>query len=257
MCGGELRRAITAGIAHPLRMDDARRPPSLAAQTLASVAASRGTRLLVVAWWVAAWFMAALAYLDAIAADGLLAPAGGALFLAGACVVAAVARNASAEAHRPGSVRRGSLLRAAGFGAVVHGGLLAAVSVFAQSAPLTFALVAGGAILVVLSRPTTLTALGLDDVAVETDGSLAVPRRASRTPGPRELSVPQIVGELRASAQEVRLATDPARIEALAIRRGDLLDALAERDPETLMALLGESSTRPWATDGLDGPMPA
>lgn len=238
-------------------MDDANRSPSLAAQTLASVAGSRMTRILVTAWWVIAGFMAAIAYLDSIASDGFLAPAGGAMFLAGACVVATVARNASAEAHRPGSVRRGSLLRAGGFGVVVHGGLLAGVSVFSQSALLAFLLIMVGAILVALTRPTTLSAMGIDEPAVDESARTPTTRGPRRAPAPHEMSVPQIVGELRASAAEVRRTTDPARMEALAIRRGDLLDALASRDPQTLAVLLDESSARNQASDGPDGPVPA
>lgn len=238
-------------------MDDANSSPSLAAQTLASVAGSRTTRILATAWWAIAGFMAAIAYLDSFASDGLLAPAGGAMFLAGACVVATVARNASAEAHRPGSVRRGSLLRSGGFGVVVHGALLATVTVFSQSALLAFVLVMSGAILVALTRPTTLAAMGVDESAVEESLRAPATRKPRRAPAPAEMSVPQIVGELRASAEEVRVTTDPARMEALAIRRGDLLDALAERDPQTLAVLLDESSAHNQASDGPDGPVPA
>lgn len=239
-------------------MDDAPRTPSLAAQTVASLAGSRLTSLATTVWWVAAGFVAVLAYLDSAAQDGLLAPAGGAAFLAGACVIAAVARNASAEAHESGSVRRGSLLRAAALGVIVHGGLLAAVTIFGQSPLGTVALTLGGAALVVMTRPTTLVAMGVQAVP-EASGAAEAPRPQSprRAQSPYELSIPQIVGELRSSAQEVRSTTDPSRKEALAVRRGELLDVLAQRDPETLMSLVDDASVRPRVGEGPDGPVPA
>jgi hypothetical protein len=235
-------------------MDDAPRTPSLPAQALASLAGSRLTSLATTLWWVAASFVALLAYLDSAAQDGLLAPAGGAAFLAGACVVAAVARNASADAHEPGSVRRGSLLRAASLGVIVHGGLLGAVTIFGQSSLGTVALVLGGAALVVVTRPTTLVAMGVQAAPAASGALDASPRRAQ---SPHELSIPQIVGELRSTAHEVRSATDPSRKEEIAVRRGELLDVLAQRDPETLMSLVDDASVRPRAGEGPDGPVPA
>lgn len=278
MCTGSLRRAISVGIAHSRVMDDLPRPPSLAAQALTSVAGSPLARVVVIMWWIGTSLLAALAYLASMSSDGVLAPAGGAAFLAGACVVAAVARNASAQAHVPGSVRRGSVLRAGWFGVTVHGGLLSAVTVMSESPLATASFVTGGAVLVVLLRPVTLVALGIEQDAAapagDSDGdqpgsgvpagrSLPVGRvaRAQRASGravaPRELSIPQIVGELHATAQEVRTSTDPSRVEALAIRRGALLDELAARDPQTLSALVEAPSTPGRTSEGPDGPVPA
>lgn len=240
-------------------MDDVRPSPSLAAQTLASAAGSGTARALVRTWWVGVGLLAALAYLSAISTDGVLAPVGGAAFLAGACVVGAVARNASAEAQREGSVRRGSLLRAAGFGAVVHGGMLGAMTVLGGSALLASLLVTAGAVLVVLLRPTTLTAMGVGQGSASPETPVATIARPQRTPSPHELSVPEIVGELHATAREVRVTTDPCRMEELAVRRGALLDSLAARDPQTLAALMdsNDASAQRRSTEGPDGPVPA
>lgn len=209
------------------------------------MARARATSMLVAAWWVGAGLVAALAYLDATWAGGITAPLGGALFIAGLCVVMTVARNASAEARRPGSVRRGSLARAGAFGVVVHGGLLSTVTVFSESPEGVFMLVVGGAWFVAAMRPTTLVALGAD---------------IDRPEGPEPvaaLSVPEMVGELQATAAQVRETADPVRKAELAERRGVLLEMLAERDPDALMVLMDESSVRPRASEGPDGPVPA
>lgn len=235
-------------------MDDAPRTPSLGSQLLASVASSRLTHLATALWWVGASLVAALAYVDAVSRNGTAAPLAGALFLAGACVIAAVGRNASAEARKPGSVRRGSLARAAGLGVVVHGGLLAAVTVFGQSPLGTVFFILAGAVLVALTRPTTLVAMGVEPHEIDE----APPRERPRRPSaPSEMSVPQIVGELRSTADDVRTTTDPTRKAALAERRGDLLDSLAQRDPDTLATLVDDSSVRPRSAEGPDGPVPA
>jgi len=234
-------------------MDDAPRTSSLGSQLMASVAASRLTHVATRVWWVGAGLVAALAYLDAVSRSGVAAPLAGALFMAGTCVVAAVARNATAEASMPGSVRPGSLARAAGLGALVHGGLLAAVTGFASSAVTSVLFVLAGAALVALTRPTTLVAMGVESQPAD---EARVRDRSGRPLAPAELSVPAIVGELRATADEVRTTLDPVRKATLAQRRAELLDALAQRDPETLAALIDEPSVRPRAGEGPDDPVP-
>ncbi len=226
-------------------MDAAATPPSPAAAVLATVGHTRLTRVLTRVWWVVAGSLAALAYLSAVSEGGVMAPVGGALFIAGLMVIATVARNASAEAHQPGSVRRGSLGRAAMLGAVVHGGLLAAVTIVGSSPLATAGFVTGGAVLVGLTRPTTLVALG----ATEPPPSTAAPAQA--------LSVPELVAELRSTAQSVRATTDPDEKAALAERRGVLIEMLAERDPDSLSLLLDDAWTRPQRGEGPDGPVPA
>lgn len=222
--------------------------PAPGPSLLTALARSRVTRVLTTAWWVGVGMMAALAYLTTMTSDGLVAPLGGAMFMAGLAVVAAVARNASAEAAQPGSVRRGSLLRAAGLGAIAHGGLLAAAVLFQGSAIITGLLVVAGAGLVAVTRPTTLVALGSP-----------MPAEAPAADGER-LSTPQIVSELQSTAVEVRTTADPQRRLELAERRGELLAVLAERDPESLMMLvedlgqLDEESVRPSRPEGPDGP---
>jgi hypothetical protein len=224
-------------------MDDAATPPSTSSALLASAGRARATRVLTGIWWVATGLLAMLAYAATAAEAGLVAPVGGALFIAGTCVVAVVARNASAEAREPGSVRRGSVLRAALFGVVLHGGLLAAVTVVASSPMATVLWVVVGGAVVALMRPTTLLAL---------NATTPLPARA---PGPAQLSVPQIVAQLRSSAEQVRATTDPAAKAALAQRRGELIELLAERDPDALMLLLDDSTVRPRSGEGPDGPV--
>jgi hypothetical protein len=225
-------------------MDDATTPPSTASALLASAGRARATRVLTGTWWALTGLIALVAYGATAAEAGVIAPFTGALFIGGMCVVAVVARNASAEAREPGSVRRGSVLRAAMFGVVVHGGLLAAVTVFGSSPIVTVLWVVVGGAAVVVTRPTTMLALG------------ATTPLPARTPGPQQLSVPQIVAELRASAEHVRATTDPAAKAALAERRGELIELLAERDPDALALLLDDSAVRPQAGEGPDGPLP-
>lgn len=227
------------------RMNSAPQPAPDPPAVLAALATSTVTRMLATTWWVLTGSMAALAYLSAITSDGVMAPLGGAVFLAGLTVVATVARNASAEAQRPGSVRRGSLLRAALLGVVVHGGLLSAVTLFSGSAFVAGLLVVAGGLLVAVTKPTTLVALGLDLENVQT------------VPQVPTLSTPQIIGELRATADEVRTTGDPARRTELAERRGELIAMLADRDPEALALLLDDSTVHPSRSDGPDGPVPA
>ena len=222
-------------------MDDASQPPPTPS-LLATVAAARTTHLLTRGWWVGVGALAAWAYLAVAIEAGVAAPVGGALFMAGLCMVATVARNASAEAREPGSVRRGSIMRAAGFGVVAHGGLLGAVTVLGGSGFVSTLVVLFGGMLVASTRPTTLVALGADT---------PVPPRAET---PKRRSVPQIVGELQASTARVRNETDPVRKADLAERRGVLLSELAERDPEALMLLLDDPGLRPSAHEGRDGP---
>lgn len=240
-----LRGANTSRVLHSLGMDAAETPPSPASALLATIGQSRVTRVLSRVWWVGAGSVAALAYLSVASDGGVMAPVGGTLFIAGLMVVAAVARNASAEAHQPGSVRRGSLLRAAALGVVVHGGLLAAVTVFGSSPLATAGFVMGGAVLVALTRPTTLVALGATTPL-------------STGPAPvRVLSVPQLVAELRSTAEQVRATTDPVEKAALAERRGVLLEMLVARDPNAVSLLLDDGSVRPAPGEGPDGPLPA
>ena len=222
-------------------MDDASPPPPTPS-LLATVAAARITHVLNRAWWLSVGALAVWAYLAAAMESGVAASFGGALFMAGLCMVAAVARNASAEAREPGSVRRGSVLRAAGFGVVVHGGLLGAVTVLVGTGVLSTLAVLVGGLLVVFTRPTTLVALGAET---------PLPPRSIT---PKRRSVPEIVGELQASAAQVRDETDPVRKAEMAERRGAMLAELAERDPEALMLLLDGPVVRPSAHDRPDGP---
>lgn len=204
------------------------------------------TRPAVTAWWVLMAVVTALAYLDAVSRAGAMALVAGALFVAGLVVVAVVARNASAEARRPGTVRRGSIARGAALGVVVHGGLVAAATVFAQSALVMTLVTMLGAWLVAVTRPTTLAALGID-----------VPQQASDAPAPvvrpEAMSTPALVGALRVSAAQVRATTDPTRKAQLAAERGVMIEVLADRDPHALMLLLDESSVHPTLGDGPDG----
>ena len=227
-------------------MDDASQPPPTPS-LLATVAAARATHLLTRGWWVGVGTLAAWAYLAAAMEAGVAASIGGALFMAGLCMVATVARNASAEAREPGSVRRDSIMRAAGFGVVAHGGLLGAVTVLGGSGFVSTVVVLLGGMLVASTRPTTLVALGAD---------MPVPPRPE---APKRRSVPQIVGELQASTARVRNETDPVRKADLAERRGVLLSELAERDPDALMLLLDDSGVHPSIhekRDGPEGPLP-
>lgn len=227
-------------------MDDASQPPPTPS-LLATVAAARATHLLARGWWVGVGTLAAWAYLAAAMEAGVAASIGGALFLAGLCMVATVARNASAEAREPGSVRRGSIMRAAGFGVVAHGGLLGAVTVLSGSGFVSTVVVLLGGMLVASTRPTTLVALGAD---------MPVPPRPE---APKRRSVPQIVAELKASTARVRNETDPVRKADLAERRGVLLSELAERDPDALMLLLDDCGVHPSVhekRDGPEGPLP-
>jgi hypothetical protein len=238
-CGFDVRSSF--GCARVMRMDAASEPPPTPS-LLAAVAAARVTQLLTQAWWLGVGALAVWAYLAAAIQAGVAAALGGALFMAGLCMVAAVARNASAEARRPGSVRRGSILRAGGFGMVAHGGLLGAVTVLLDSGFLSTVVVILGGMLVALTRPTTLVALGADT---------PMPARPAVS---RRRTVPQIVGELQASAGQVRGETDPVRKAELAERRGVLVAELAERDPEALMLLLDDPGASWSVHDRRDGP---
>jgi hypothetical protein len=193
--------------------------------------------------------MAALAYLIAIDTAGATGPVGGAVFVAGLCLVATVARNASAEAVREGSVRRGSLLRAALFGATVHGGLLAAATIFSESGLVVTVWVVLGALLVVLTRPATLASLGAVVPADDDAQHRAEVLPGDPAPSADRMSTPQIVGELREGAAAVRATLDPARKAALAERRGALIDALVARDPQLLAMLLDVDPAHPAPLD--------
>jgi len=216
--------------------------PATGSRVLATVAAAPSTRLLTRAWWVSVGAMSAVAYLTATSASGVAAPLGSSVFLAGLFMIAAVARNASAETRSPGVVRRGSVLRAGLFGVVIHGGLLASVTLASGVATLALLWVVLGGALVALTRPVTLVALAAE---------APLPPRA---PSPSELSTPQLVSALRASAAQVRSTSDPARKAALAEQRGQLIATLADRDPSALALLLDDSSEFPPPSDGPDGP---
>lgn len=239
-----LRHAISSAVPHSPVMDDAAAPPSTGSAVLATIGRSPVTRVLTALWWVSAGLISLLAYLATASETGIVAPIGGALFIAGMCVIAAVARNASAEAREPGSVRRGSILRAVLFGVVLHGGLLAAVTILSSSPLATVAWVLAGGVLVVLTRPTTLVALG------------ATTPLPPRPPAADRMSVPQLVAELRSTADQVRATTDPATKSALAEKRGELIERLAERDPQALTLLMDDTSVRRNAGEGPDGPLP-
>jgi hypothetical protein len=236
-------------------MDAPETPPATPTAVLARVARAPATRAATAIWWVGTGGFAALAYLSAAAERGVGAPVGGTLFIVAMCMVAVVARNASAEAHLPGSVQRGSLLRAALFGVVLHGGLLAAVTILAGGAFVAAAWVTGGAALVALTRPSTLVALGAATAAAEA----SAPDGRSQDPGHPSagvLSVPAIIAELRATAEQVRETSDPVRKALLAERRGELLESLAERDPQAFASLLDEPAPRN-AGESPDGPRPS
>lgn len=226
---------------HASVMDEPTLSPGSGAQMLAVIAVAPMTRVAARLWWVGVSLVAALAYLDAVSTAGLAAPVGGAVFIAGMCAIAVVARNASAEAHRAGSVQRGSLMRAAGFGVLVHGGLLAAVGVLAPSALITTVAVVVGGVLVALTRPTTLAALGIELAAASPATGTGM---TSGRPA-HSLSTPELVAALRESALEVRQTTDPTRKAELAELRGSMIAVLAERSPEALRMLLDDTSVRP------------
>ena len=186
---------------------------------------TRAAGLLRAAWWTTLLPTSFLAYAAAVGTSGAAAPVGGAVFLAGLAMVATVARNGSAEAVVAGSVRPGSLPRAAAFGVLLHGGLLAAAFVGGGMSTLLAGWVLLGGAFVVLSRPATQAALG---VAVSGD------------PHPHRMTTPEIVAALRLSAHEVRTTADPDRRAVLAAQRGELLEEVARRDPQLLHTLLAE-----------------
>lgn len=183
--------------------------------------------------------------MTAISASGWAAPLGSAVFLAGLCMIATVARNGAAESRSPDTVRRGSVLRAGLFGVVLHGGLLASVTLASGMAALAVLWVVLGGALVALTRPVTLVALAADTPP-------APPAQA-----PARLSTPDLISALRVSATQVRSTTDPARKAALAEQRGRLIATIVERDPSALALLLDDSAVPPPPGETPDGPQPA
>lgn len=236
-----------------------RPPPAVGPgrRALAAFAGSRLGRLATLGWLLTVGPMAALAYLTTIDTAGATGPVGGAVFVAGLCLVATVARNASAEAVREGSVRRGSLVRAALFGATAHGGLLAAATIFSESGFVVAVWVLVGAVPVVLTRPATLASLGVvvpadDDAEHRADvlpGDPGDVLAGDLAPSSDQMSTPQILGELREGAAAVRATLDPARKTALAERRRALIDALVARDPQLLALLLDVDPEHPAPLD--------
>jgi len=219
--------------------------PGAGLRAVAGLAASRPARVVAAAWLLTVGPMAALAYLTTVGSVGATGPVGGAVFITGLCLVATVARNASAEAARPGSVRRGSLLRAAAFGVTVHGGLLAAVSTFSDSAVVVAVWVVLGGALVVATRPATLASLGAD-------APPAAP--AVATQGPERMRTNEILSELRSGAARVRAASDPVVTAELAERRGVLIDELLARNPDAVNLLFDQTPVRPTGIQRPQGP---
>jgi hypothetical protein len=183
--------------------------------------------LLRRAWWATTIVCAVAGYATtARTADAFFLSLVGGIFLVVMATMGVVARNASAEAVQPGSVRRGSVLRAIGFGLLLHGALL---SLGWASGGVLLAAVAWivlGGLSVALSRPTSTIALG-------------VSWEPAAAP-PLQRSTPELVAELRSTTGEVRSTTDPWRKAELAEQRGVLIDELQARDPQLLRALLDE-----------------
>jgi hypothetical protein len=222
-------------------MDDA--PPSMPQppRWLAALVRARHLHLILRGWWVSAVLGAVAGYGAAASAGGLLVALVGGSLLVVVAVVGVLARNASAEAVQPGSVRRGSLLRAAGFGLLLHGALLSLgwASGGALLAALSWFVL--GALVVGLSRPTSVLALG-----VTVEPAVAPPTSRSR-------STAELVAALRASTHEVRTTVDPWRKAELAEQRGTLIDELQARDPQLLRALMDEFvPPAPQSDDGVD-----
>jgi hypothetical protein len=193
---------------------------------LAGLARARHLPLVRRGWWLSASLGAVAGYGAAAAAGALPATLIGGSLLVVMALMGVVARNASAEAALPGSVRRGSLVRAAGFGLLLHGALL---SLGWASGGVLLGAVAWyvlGACVVALSRPASVVALG---VTVD-----------PAPPPPTSRSTPELVAALRASTHEVRTTGDPVRLAELAEQRGTLIDELQARDPQLMRALLDE-----------------
>jgi hypothetical protein len=206
---------------------------------LARLATAPSLGLVARAWWWTAVPASIAGYLSVLAAGHLWGTVGAAALAIAMLLMALVARNASAEAARPGSVRRGSLLRGAGFGLLALGAMLSLGWTSGGALLAAFVWVLLGAGAVALRRPTTRVALGLTEVPPP----VHVPSR--------QASTPEIVAALRASATEVRHTRDPWRMAELAEQRGGLLDELQARDPQLLRALLDELV--PPALPGDDG----
>lgn len=195
---------------------------------LARMVTSRQLGLVRTAWWWTVVPASAAGYVTTLSAGHLWGALGGAVFLAVMVLMGVVARNASAEAMGPGSVRRGSLLRGLAFALLVFGAVLSLgwTSGGALLAALTWVLL--GAVAVALGRPATMVALGIHAGHAPTSA-----------PSPR-LATAQLVAALRATTDEVRTTRDPYRMADLAVERGLLIDELQSRDPALLTALLDE-----------------
>lgn len=214
-------------------------PVPAVAPVWGQVLQQRWVRAVGRTWWWTLTPVAVLGYGAVAGQAGIVAPVGGLLFIAGMLVVATVARNGSAEAMRPGSVRPWSLLRAAWFGTLLHGGLLTAAAVGGGlAAPLVVWTLLGGA-LAVLTRPTTLAAFGIGDTPAE--------------PAPGRMTTPEIVAELQASLPLLRSTTDAAAWTALVARRGLLVEQIEARDPMLLRVLLERHDVAVEPTEGERG----
>jgi hypothetical protein len=199
-------------------------PPPRWLQALARV---RHLGALRRVWWVTTALAAVAGYAtSARTADAFFLSLVGAIFLVVVAAMGVVARNASAEAVQPGSVRRGSVLRATGFGLLLHGALLSLGWASGGALLAAVAWILLGGLVVALSRPTSTVALGVSS------GPAPAP--------PLQRSTPELVAELRSTTDEVRSTTDPWRKAELAEQRGLLIDELQARDPLLLRALLDE-----------------
>jgi hypothetical protein len=209
---------------------------------LARLTTSRQLRLVRAAWWWTVVPASAAGFLGALSAGHLWGALGGAVFLAVMVLMGVVARNASAEAADPGSVRRGSLLRGLGFALLVFGAVLSLGWTSGGALLAALAWVLLGAVAVALGRPTTMVGLGIR----------AGEAPAAPVPSPRA-STAQLVAALRATTDEVRSTRDPYRMAELSVERGLLIDELQARDPALLTALLDEfvPPSRPADDDGL------
>jgi hypothetical protein len=194
---------------------------------LASLARVRHLGALRRVWWVTTVLAAVAGYgASARTADAFFLSFVGGVFLVVVAAMGVVARNASAEAVQHGSVRRGSVLRAIGFGLLLHGALLSLGWASGGALLAAVAWILLGGLVVALSRPTSMIALGVS------------PQPAA--PPPLQRSTPDLVAELRSTTDEVRSTTDPWRKAELADQRGLLIDELQTRDPQLLRALLDE-----------------
>jgi hypothetical protein len=206
---------------------DAAAPMPPPPRWLASLARVRHLGVLRRVWWLTTILAAVAGYATAArTADAFFLSLVGGIFLVVMAAMGVVARNASAEAVQPGSVRRGSVLRAVGFGLLLHGALLSLGWAAGGALLAAVAWILLGGLAVALSRPTSTVALGVSWEPADAP--------------PLQRSTPDLVAELRATTDEVRATTDPWRKAELAEQRGVLIDELQARDAQLLRALLDE-----------------